>query len=51
MGSTLLTPSTLVKLSVSKPKKSGDRIRKIYDDEPKAGTGVGKKFNSLKFNF
>jgi len=38
-------------LSVSKSKKSGGRIRKIYDDEPKAGTGVGKKFNSLKFNF
>jgi len=32
--------------------KSGGRIRKIYDDEPKtAGKGVGKKFNSLKFNF
>ena len=38
-------------LTVSKPKKSGGRIRKIYDDEPKSGTGVGKKFNSLKFNF
>ena len=31
--------------------KSGGRIRKIYNDEPKAGKGVGKKFNSLKFNF
>ena len=38
-------------LSVSKPKKSGGRIRNIYDDEPKAGTGLSKKFNSLKFNF
>ena len=33
-------------------KKSGSgRIRKIYDDEPKAGKGLSKKFNSLKFNF
>ena len=39
------------KLSVSNSKKSGGRIRKIYDDEPKAGNGVGKKFHSLKFNF
>jgi hypothetical protein len=31
--------------------KSGGRIRKIYDDEPKAGKGLSKKFNSLKFNF
>jgi hypothetical protein len=38
-------------LSVSKSKKTGGRIRKIYDDEPKTGKGVGKKFNSLKFNF
>ena len=33
-------------------KKSGSgRIRKIYDDEPKTGKGLSKKFNSLKFNF
>ena len=39
-------------LSVSSNQKSGGRIRKIYDDEPKTvGKGVGKKFNSLKFNF
>ena len=40
-------------LSVSSNQKSGSgRNRKIYDDEPKtAGKGVGKKFNSLKFNF
>ena len=38
------------KLSVSKSKKSGGRIRKIYDDEPVV-KGGGKKFNSLKFNF
>ena len=31
--------------------KSGGRIRKIYNDEPKAGKGLSKKFNSLKFNF
>ena len=38
--------------SLSVSKKSGGRIRKIYDDEPKtAGKGVGKKINSLKFNF
>ncbi len=37
-------------LSINK-KKSGGRIRKIYDDEPKAGKGLSKKFNSLKFNF
>jgi len=34
-------------LSINK-KKSGGRIRKIYDDEK---IGQGKKFNSLKFNF
>ena len=39
-------------LSVSRKKSGSGRIRKIYDDEPKtAGKGVGKKFNSLKFNF
>ena len=39
-------------LSVSSNQKSGSgRIRKIYDDEPKAGKGLSKKFNSLKFNF
>ena len=40
-------------LSVSSNQKSGSgRNRKIYDDEPKtAGKGVGKTFNSLKFNF
>ena len=31
--------------------KSGGRIRKIYNDEPKAGKGLSKKINSLKFNF
>ena len=31
--------------------KSGGRIRKLYNDEPKAGKGLSKKFNSLKFNF
>ena len=31
--------------------KSGGRIRKIYNDEHKAGKGLSKKFNSLKFNF
>ena len=38
------------KLRVSQSKKSGGRIRKIYDDEPVV-KGGGKKFNSLKFNF
>ena len=38
-------------LSVSSNQKSGGRIRKIYDDEKTAGKGVGKKFNSFKFNF
>ena len=39
-------------LSVSSNQKSGSgRNRKIYDDEPKAGKGLSKKFNSLKFNF
>ncbi len=38
-------------LSVHPSTKSGGRIRKIYDDEPKAGKGLSKKFNSLKFNF
>ncbi len=40
------------RLSVSSNQKSGaGRNRKIYDDEPKAGKGLSKKFNSLKFNF
>ena len=34
----------------SSNQKSGGRIRKIYNDE-KAGKGLSKKFNSLKFNF
>ena len=38
-------------LSIARKKSGSGRIRKIYDDEPKAGKGVGKKFNSLKFNF
>ena len=39
-------------LSVSSNQKSGSGSnRKIYDDEPKAGKGLSKKFNSLKFNF
>ncbi len=31
--------------------ESGGRLRKIYDDEPKSGKGLSKKFNSLKFIF
>ena len=38
------------RLSVS-TKSGAGRNRKIYDDEPKAGKGLSKKFNSLKFNF
>ena len=39
-------------LRVSSNQKSGSgRNKKIYDDEPKAGKGLSKKFNSLKFNF
>ena len=35
----------------SNQKSGSGRNRKIYDDEPKAGKGLSKKFNSLKFNF
>jgi hypothetical protein len=38
-------------LSIARQKSGAGRIRKIYDDEPKAGKGLSKKFNSLKFNF
>jgi len=38
-------------LSIARKKSGAGRIRKIYDDEPKAGKGLSKKFNSLKFNF
>ena len=38
-------------LSIARKKSGSGRIRKIYDDEPKAGKGLSKKFNSLKFNF
>ena len=39
-------------IATTRQKSGAGRIRKIYDDEPKtAGKGVGKKFNSLKFNF
>jgi hypothetical protein len=38
-------------LSIARKKSGAGRNRKIYDDEPKAGKGLSKKFNSLKFNF
>ena len=38
-------------LSIGRQKSGAGRIRKIYDDEPKSGKGLSKKFNSLKFNF
>ena len=38
-------------LSIARKKSGAGRNRKIYDDEPKAGKGHSKKFNSLKFNF
>ncbi len=38
-------------LSIARKKSGTGRNRKIYDDEPKAGKGLSKKFNSLKFNF
>jgi len=38
-------------LSIDRKKSGAGRNRKIYDDEPKAGKGLSKKFNSLKFNF
>ena len=38
-------------LSIARKKSGAGRNRKIYDDAPKAGKGLSKKFNSLKFNF
>ena len=38
-------------LSIARKKSGAGRNRKIYDDEPKAGKGLSKKFNSLKFDF
>jgi len=38
-------------LSIARKKSGAGRNRTIYDEEPKAGKGLSKKFNSLKFNF
>ena len=46
-----IVDSVIENLEKVRLKSGSGRNRKIYDDEPKAGKGLSKKFNSLKFNF